>query len=432
MYFGAFFLGGDVPGFLTTRLGAARDGSWLSVDRIRTYSTVAVLVYLCLACVMLYAQGNPAFDVPRPFPRDSSQVWAAGKAVLDGHPLAPYNLDAHEAHMRALFGPKAPLFVWVYPPFCLPVAALLALMPYLLSVAVEQLLMLALYAASIRTILPGRLAILGALGLPSVIVNIGYGQIATLTAGLAGAAVMCLERRPALAGVLFGCMAYKPQLGLAIPVALIAGRRWTTLAAASATVTLLVAASTAAYGWPAWLDFLDSMHTAGDVVFRQGIVDWFKIQSVFAAVRMLGGGVAIAWVAQGAATLLALAAIARTWSLDGDIRLKAALLLVAGLLCTPYCFEYDTVVFGPAIALAVSYGLERGFPPWQKTLLALIWISPLFAGLVAHVTRVPLGMLTIAGFGALLLRTMAAGRRDAPVPAPAPSMRKRLPVSPAV
>lgn len=409
----------------STRLAAARDGTWLSIERIRTYAVVALVIYVCVLVVMLYALSNPAYDVPRPFPRDFSQVWAAGKSVLEGHPLAPYNLDAHEAHLRALFGPKAPLFVWVYPPFCLAVAALLALIPYLLSVSIEQALMLGFYAATIRAILPRRLAILCALALPSVIINVGYGQIATLTAGLAGAAVMCLERRPALAGVLFGCMAYKPQLGLAIPVALIAGRRWTTLAAASATVALLVAISTAAYGWAAWRDFLDSMHTAGDIVFRQGAVDWFKIQSVFAAVRMLGGGMQAAWAAQGAAMLLSLAAIIWAWSRDGDIRLKAALLLIASLLCTPYCFEYDTVVFGPAIALAVAHGLERGFVPWEKTLLAMVWVSPLFAGLVAHYTRMPLGMLTMAAFAALLVRVITARRRDA-LAVPSPALRERV------
>jgi hypothetical protein len=255
--------------------------------------------------------------------------------------------------------------------------------------------------------------------MPGVIINVGYGQIATLTAGLGGAAVMCLERRPILAGVLFGCMAYKPQLGLAIPVALIAGRRWTTLASASATIFVLVVLSTAAYGWTAWLNFLDSMHEAGDIVFRQGAVDWFKIQSVFASVRMLGGGVTLAWTAQCACMLVTLAAVAWAWNRPGDMRLKSALLLVAGLLCTPYCFEYDTVVYGPAIALTVSRGLERGFMPWEKTLLALVWVSPLFAGLVAHNTGVPLGLLVMAGFVTLLIRLILADRRDSLAPAAA-------------
>jgi hypothetical protein len=44
-----------------------------------------------------------------------------------------------------------------------------------------------------------------------------------------------LERRPYLAGSLFGLMIFKPQLGLLLPVALIAGRQWRVFAAAAAT-----------------------------------------------------------------------------------------------------------------------------------------------------------------------------------------------------
>ena len=41
-------------------------------------------------------------------------------------------------------------------------------------------------------------------------------------AGLFGAALVTLQQRPVLSGVLFGLLAYKPQFGLLIPVALLA------------------------------------------------------------------------------------------------------------------------------------------------------------------------------------------------------------------
>jgi hypothetical protein len=312
------------------------------------------------------------------------------------------------------FGAKAPLYVWVYPPFCLAAAAALALMPFLVALAVEQALMLALYIQSIRSILRPRLAVLCALALPAVIINIGYGQIATLTAGLAGAAAASLDRRPALAGVLFACMAYKPQLGVAIPVALIAGRRWKTLAAGAVTGTALILISAVFFGWKSWIDFIASMQTAGSIVFAKGAVDWFKLQSVFAAARMWGIPAPVAWVAQASVSLVAFAVVIWAWLSRGDTRLKASLLLVASLLCTPYCFEYDMVVFGPAIALVVSYGLERGFGPWQKTLLAALFVSPLLAGLAGHQAHFPLGVAATIGFVAMLMSMIA--NQDAATP----------------
>jgi hypothetical protein len=376
---------------------------------------MTVCIYAVVIGCMFYLGSQAPSDDRARVAKDFTQVWAAGKAVLHGDPLAPYDLTSHEANLRTQFGAKAPMYVWVYPPFCLAAAAALALMPFLVALAVEQALMLGLYLHSIRMILPPRLAVLCALALPAVIINIGYGQIATLTAGLAGAAAASLDRRPALAGVLFACMAYKPQLGIAIPVALIAGRRWKTLAAGAATGTVLILASAALFGWKSWLDFVASMETAGTIVFAKGAVDWFKLQSVFAGARMWGIPSPLAWVAQALVSLVAFAVVIWAWLSPGDTRLKASLLLVAGLLCTPYCFEYDMVVFGPAIALVVSHGLERGFGAWQKTLLAVFFVSPLIAGLAGHHGHFPLGVAATIGFVAMLISMIAHQDPAAPV-----------------
>jgi hypothetical protein len=52
------------------------------------------------------------------------------------------------------------------------------------------------------------------------------GQNSTWTPGLFGGGLSLLERRPLLAGGLLGLLIYKLQLGLLIPVALLAGRHW--------------------------------------------------------------------------------------------------------------------------------------------------------------------------------------------------------------
>jgi hypothetical protein len=52
------------------------------------------------------------------------------------------------------------------------------------------------------------------------------GQNSTWTAALFGGGLSLLERRPLLAGRLLGLLIYKPQLGLLIQVALLAGRHW--------------------------------------------------------------------------------------------------------------------------------------------------------------------------------------------------------------
>ena len=68
-----------------------------------------------------------------------------------------------------------------------------------------------------------------------MLVCLGHGQTGFLTAALLTGGVLCLERREALAGILFGLLAYKPQFGLLIPLVLVAGGYWRAIAAAGAT-----------------------------------------------------------------------------------------------------------------------------------------------------------------------------------------------------
>ena len=73
-----------------------------------------------------------------------------------------------------------------------------------------------------------------ALAFPAVFVNIGHGHNGFLTAALIGAGLLMLDRRPILAGILFGLMAYKPQFGVLIPLVLAATGRWRAFLAARA------------------------------------------------------------------------------------------------------------------------------------------------------------------------------------------------------
>ena len=94
--------------------------------------------------------------------------------------------------------------------------------------------------------------------------------------------------------------------------------------------------------------------------------------------------------------------------------LKAAALRSASLLATPFSLDYDLMLLAPAIAFLAADGLARGFAPWEKTLLAALWIVPLVARTVAGATLIPLAVpVDAAGF-----RPFAAPRHDAK-PAPA-------------
>ena len=238
-------------------------------------------------------------------------------------------------------------------------------------------------------------------------INLGQGHNGFLTAALIGAALCQLDRRPILAGILIGCLAYKPQFGLLIPLVLIATGRWRSFAAAAATVALLALAVTFAFGIEVWSAFLASTKFTRSVVLEQGGTGWYKIQSVFSWVRLWGGGLALAYALQGAVMLTVAAALTWLWRSAAAYSLKAAGLLIGSVLATPYSLDYDLMLLAPAIAYLALDGFTRGFAPYEKTILAALWIVPLVARSVPQATLIPLAVpVMLLAFALLLRRAM--------------------------
>ena len=124
---------------------------------------------------------------------------------------------------------------------------------------------------------------LPALAFPAVFVNLGHGHNGFLTAALIGGALLVLDRRPLLAGVLIGCLAYKPQFGVLIPLVLAATGRWRVIAAAAATVVAFVAGHAgSSFGGATWVAFWQSMTLTQRIVLEEGATGFHKMQSVFA------------------------------------------------------------------------------------------------------------------------------------------------------
>ena len=315
---------GDLHDKMSTFLAAMRDGQWLTRERIRLWA-LAMLAASVIGLAFLLATSDGLNDYQgRPLGTDFSNVYAAGTYVLDGKPAAAFDWPAQHARERQIFGDKTPFYGWHYPPYFLFIAGLLALMPYALALAAWQAATLALYLGAVWLILrssaPKRCALkpralesplwlLLALAFPAVFVNIGHGHNGFLTAALIGTALVVLDRRPLVAGVLFGLMAYKPQFGVLIPLVLAATGRWRAFVAAAATVAVLTLATFAAFGPEVWRAFFASAHLTRVEVLEQGGTGWHKIQSVFSMVRMWGGGIPLAYVAQGAVTIAIAAAL---------------------------------------------------------------------------------------------------------------------------
>jgi alpha-1,2-mannosyltransferase len=390
-----------------------RSGRWLTADRARAYSVILLAFYAIAVIGWIALSGGMIDRNGKPIGTDFASFYAAGSLALEGHAAAIYDMAAHYAREQQIFGAAIPYYGWLYPPIFLLVAVPLALLPYAVALIVWQGASFALYLAVIAAILAklrrengaiARLWLPVAASFPAIFVNLGHGQNGFLTAGLLGAALLSLPRRPLLSGILFGLLAYKPQFGLLIPIALLAAGQWRAMISAGATVMALMAAATLAFGTDVWWTFAASTETSRKLLLEQGDVGFEKLQSVFAAIRLWGGGVPLAYLVQGAASFAAIGGVAWMWRTSGDRDLKAALLMIATLLASPHALDYDLTILGPAIAFFVASSGSNGFRDFDISLLAAAWITPLFARGIAGLTGIPLGLIAIVVLYALTIR----------------------------
>jgi len=384
-------------------------GDWLTGERLRVYSWIFI-AFWAVAFVALVGTATGYLDVlGRPLGTDFANTWSSGLQALAGEPLAVYDFAAQRAAQHAAFAtPEISTFdwhyPWLYPPTFLLIATALAVLPYGWALFVWLALTLPMYLLAIRAIVDHKLASLLALAFPAVALNIGHGQNAFFSAGLMGAGLLWLDRRPVFSGVAFGLLSYKPQFGLLIPLVLIATGRWKVFASAAATVVLMVAASVLAFGVDMWPAFVAHTSFTRDVVLESGAMAWEQKQSLFAALRAVGGGVSLAYALQAALGVSVAAVTVWLWRLRVDYALKAAGLVVGALLATPYMVDYDFVILGLALAWLASLGLRQGFLTWEKSALAFAWTAPFVTRLFAQMTHVPLGLIAMCVVFAVIVR----------------------------
>jgi hypothetical protein len=240
------------------------------------------------------------------------------------------------------------------------VTAPLAVLPCLAALGAWIVAGLAGFLAAIRLVLPRREAMTFAAAVPVVVWNISSGQNGFLSAGLMAAALAVIDRRPVVAGMLIGCLTYKPQFGVLIPIALACGGYWRVFLAAAATSLVLAGLSLAVFGLDAWIAFLNSIHVAYQTILVDNLIGAEKLQSVFGLVRFLGGSADLAWVAQYAVTVPVVLFVALVWWRPYPTDLKAAALAAGTALVTPYALIYDLVILIVPVAFLARSGVSRG------------------------------------------------------------------------
>ena len=347
---------------------------------------------------------------------DLAQVWVVGRTALNGRATEAYDLPVHLQNLAAAFGPEC-RFAWHYPPVFLLVASPLALLTPQGAFLAWITLSLALFSGALLVATGRRDAVLIGLAHPLVLCNLTYGQNGLVTAGLLTLGAVLVDRRPWLAGFCFGLVAYKPQLAALAPFLLLMTGRRQALAACLGTALALCLASVALFGIAPWQSFLATVSETNRIILREAGAGLDINASAFGAVRLAGGSFAAAWAVQVCASLAALALACRVWAADSDTALRAATLLAAAPMVSPYVPLYDLVPLVPAtILLAFAAHRAGGL---RRHELALMLTAPLAALLRPAMASTSLsfgfllGLATLACIAARALPHRMPGRTTA-------------------
>jgi len=237
-----------------------------------------------------------------------------------------------------------------------------------------------------------------------VIINFMCGQNGFLTTALIGGGLLLLDRAPILAGFVFGMMSYKPQFALLIPLALLAARRWSAFAATAAGAIVFSAVSFAVFGAATWRAFFANIPFTQKIVLESGAITFNTLQTMFGAVRMLGGSVALAYAFQAAVALYAAAVVVWIWQSARPFALKAAALAAGSLMISPYVLQYDLVLLALPIAWVAMEGYQKGFLPYEKAMLVVAWLLPRIALPISQGAKIPIGPIVIVALMTAIVR----------------------------
>jgi alpha-1,2-mannosyltransferase len=371
---------------------------------------------LALACGVLVAGIEIGWLAIAPLPydvsgymigRDFVGTWVGAKAAVAGNPAQYFGYGAFNTLLQGYFGADYPPHNWSYPPHLLLFTWPLAFLPYVAAYVVYCALGFALYIAVVRDG-ERRLDHIALLALaPAVTLNIWTGQNGFFTAALLIGGLIQLDRRPLLAGVLFGLLSFKPQLGFLLPIMLALTGRWRVIAAAAATVATLAGLAAIVFGPKIWTDYFE----IAMAVQRQITTEWrgFSITNmptVFMNLQLIGLPAPLGYAIQAIVSSVTLAGVVWVFWRPRDSVLSLAFLVSATFLFTPYAFNYDMVVFGWVMLKLMDRPDNDGL---DYALMLAVWVLP-FATILIGLAGLPGSFLPILALtGRLAWRIRRAG-----------------------
>jgi hypothetical protein len=409
----------------------ARDIIQIFINFLRRRQELAVVVSLgtCVILSLLFLHESVRAMIPVKgifnwndvrIGNDFIVFYSSGALAMGGEAASAYDLDALNTFQHDVLGVVPENLSWRYPPiyffFLVPFANLGYISAFWAwSVLMIMVLMIVVRKISFVWYFP----LLAPLCLP-VAYTMAAGQNGILSAIIIGSGLAILPRSEVVAGLIFGLLAYKPHLAVALPFCLLAGRYYSAFICMAVTAVVLGLLSWYFFGSESWLEFLHGLLSQTNSIFGARHINWERVPTVMITALQLLDSYRAAWLLQACASFLAIAIATWVWRTSTKPAALALSLVAAMPLVSPYVWDYDMAILVIPMVFLANDAEANKWTAGRFILITIIWISEPSLRLISGSIGLQLGPFVWAillGYSVFLVKDEPYGAVKSGLPA---------------
>ena len=401
--------------------------SWLTSRRLRVHG---LILALCLWLTYAWILSSPGLLDRNHIVKgaDFLHFYTLGWLAREHRGAQLYDMPAQTDLIQQSLPQLGPIrFVPLYGPqvslFFVPFSKL----PYpwalggwlLLNAAIYALCCYAFWRTCPSLQSQGMLVFILALGYPAFFHLIAWGQSSGLAlACFTGAYLAMRSQRPFLAGLAFGCLIFKPQLGLATAVVMVGSGEWMVAFGALLSALAQLSVGWIYYGTPIMRDYFHQLAQVRNL-FSQLEPRPYQMHSLRSLWATLIPSQQLAFPLYIASAIAVLAMALYCWRRRAPLALRFSALLIATVLVSPHLTVYDLVILAPGYLLLADWTVANNRPwgPLFGMLLYLGYVLPLL-GPLSIWTHLQLSVPVMAGILWLIFRVAESRSENVSEPVP--------------
>ena len=381
--------------------------SWLTSKRLRIHAT---MLALCLWGLYVWTLATPSLRDRNGNLKgtDFLHFYTLGSLAIEHRGADLYDMNA-QATLAAQRVPDAAgiRYLPLYPPQVSLLFAPFAFLSYGGALALWWTCSAVVYGACCYAIWracpnlrdQGFTVAILAIAYPAFFHLIAWGQTSALAlACFTGMYFLLRSNRALLAGLVLGCLIFKPQLALAAAIVFVASGAWKILAGASVSAVAQLVVGILYYGaqpFRHWLYLMLNVRASLPLLEPRP----YQTHSLRTFWTLLLPWPGLSFAAYLLSAVFVLGLTVALWRrLDSSLALRYSSLLLASVLVAPHLTVYDLVILAPAMLLLSDWLLAQpasAATQWLGLLLYLIYALPLL-GPLSRFTHVQLSVVAMS------------------------------------